>query len=155
MIDGRKSVLSEGKITVEQFEQLPMDRLEQTPEEMVKEVKKIELMSYSELHESMELAKQRGESTDKYLADLYFKFALPLMNLIVILIGVAVTAKSGKRGGAVNFGVGILLAFSYWAVAQFLLLFGRSGTIDPLIAAWGGTVFFLILGVLMYRRAAQ
>ena len=129
--------------------------LKQTPKEMVKTVKMVEQMSYSELSNFMTLAKQRGESVERYRADLAFKISLPLMNLVVILIGVAVTARAGKRGGAVNFGGGILLVFFYWGSSQFLLLFGRGGTINPMVAAWGATVFFLLLGGTMYTRASR
>ena len=155
LVEGAEKAFKHGAIVVTPFEKREVTSLKQTPQQMVKQIKKIEQMSYTELREIMDISKQRGESTEKYLADLYFKFALPLMNLIVILIGVAVTAKAGKRGGAVNFGTGILLVFSYWGVSQFLLLFGRSGTIDPFLAAWGGTAFFLLLGIFMYRRASQ
>jgi len=126
-----------------------------TPYEMVRTVGMVEEISYNELKMIMAKASQRGEDTSRYEADLSFKFALPLMNFIVILIGVAVTARSDKRGGAVHFGAGLLFVLVYWMVSQFFLVFGRSGQLHPQIAAWSGTVMFLIIGLLLYRKASQ
>ena len=77
------------------------------------------------------------------------------MNFIVILLGVSVTARSDKRGGAVHFGAGMGLVTIYWAMTQFLLVFGRSGQLSPFVAAWGGTIMFLFIGIMLYRKASQ
>jgi len=129
--------------------------IKDTPDEMVATVGQAEELSHRELKEIMDKGRQRGEDVAKYESDLKFKYSLPVMNFIMILIGVAVTARSDKRGGAVFFGVGLLLVLLYWAVAQFLLVLGRSGQLSPMFAAWGGTVLFMIIGLLMYRKASQ
>ncbi len=130
--------------------------IKDNPQEMVRSVgSSADKLSYGELKEILKKAQQRGEDVSKYEADLHFKFALPLMNFIVILIGVAVTARSDKRGGSVHFGMGMGLVAIYWAVSQFLLVFGQSGQLSPILAAWSGTIVFLIIGLILYRKASQ
>ncbi len=156
MYDGvRRDFTRSGGYKGKRFSETADSYIKDTPEEMVQTVSVAEELSHGELQMIMEKGRQRGEDVSKYEADLQFKFALPLMNFIMILIGVAVTARSDKRGGAVYFGVGLLLVLLYWAVAQFLLVFGRTGQLSPAFAAWGGTVLFLIIGLLMYRKASQ
>ncbi len=155
MIDGIKRDFTGEEYQSHIFYREYDEYITDTPHEMVQGVAHVEEISYNELKSLMEKSKQRGEDVSRYEADLNFKFALPLMNFIVILIGVAVTARSDKRGGAVYFGAGLLLVLIYWVSAQFFLVFGRSGQIHPMVAAWSGTVIFLIIGLLLYRKASQ
>ncbi len=155
MLDGIKRDFSSEEYQSHIFYREYDEYITDTPHEMVQGVAHVEEISYNELKSLMVKAKQRGEDVSRYEADLNFKFALPLMNFIVILIGVAVTARSDKRGGAVYFGAGLLLVLIYWVSSQFFLVFGRSGQIHPMVAAWCGTVIFLIIGLLLYRKASQ
>lgn len=77
------------------------------------------------------------------------------MNFIVILLGVSITARAGRKGATVLFGVGLLITFAYWAMARVMLAFGENGLLNPLVAAWGANVLFSILGIFLYRRASQ
>jgi len=129
--------------------------LVQSPTDMMKTIRRVEQMSWSELQNRIENARLRGERTQRYLADSNFKFSLPLMNVIAVLIGIAVTARSTKRGGAVHFGAGLGFVFIYWGIAQYLIVLGRNESINPLVAAWSATVIFTILGFILYTRASK
>lgn len=155
MISGIKREFTQDGYTSERFGKEQDENITDSPEEMVKTVGSAEQKSYGEMTKIMEKARQRGEDVSRYQADLNFKFALPLMNFIVILIGVSVTARSDKRGGAVHFGAGMGLVALYWAVSQTMLVFGRGGQLDPMFAAWSGTVIFLVVGLLLYRKASR
>jgi lipopolysaccharide export LptBFGC system permease protein LptF len=126
-----------------------------TPEDMVKRIKSIEEMSYWELADAIDKARMRGEKVEKFLADLYFKTALPFMNFIVILLGISITVRAGRKGAAVLFGMGLLLTFTYWVISQAGLALGHDGRIDPLLAAWGGNIVFALLGAVLYRQASR
>jgi lipopolysaccharide export system permease protein len=153
--DGHERTFSKEGYSTRDFEKERDRELVAVAPDMVKSVRFVDQLSYGELKEFMEVVKRRGEKTARYEADLNFKFALPLMNLVVILVGVAVTARSDRRGGAVYFGVGIGLVFLYWGLAQFLLIFGRDGQLSPLFSAWSATIFFLILGIYLYQKASK
>jgi lipopolysaccharide export system permease protein len=156
MPNGLEKIIEQnGDVIVNDLSQKTLSDLIQPPADMVKTIRKIEQMSWRELQKRMENAKQRGEKTQKYLADSNFKFSLPLMNLIVVLVGVAVTARSTKRSGAVHFGAGLGFVFVYWGIAQFLIVLGRNESINPLIAAWSATALFSILGFFLYTRASR
>lgn len=141
--------------TVTTFDTLYDLALTPTPEEMVTRIKSIEEMSYWELANAIEKAGRRGEKVEKYLADLHFKIALPFMNFIVILLGISITVRAGKRGGAVLFGIGLLLTFTYWILSRVGLAMGQNGRLDPIIAAWGGNILFSLIGLVLYRKASQ
>ena len=150
-----KILQKDGNIILNNLSEKSLFDLTQPPGDMVKTIRKVEQMSWHELQKRMESAKQRGEKTQRYLADSNFKFSLPLMNVVVVLIGVAVTARSTKRGGAVNFGAGLGFVFLYWAIAQFLIVLGRNESVNPIVAAWSATAIFIIMGFFLYSRASR
>jgi len=154
--EGKEKILQkDGRIVVNKLSQAVLTDLVQKPVDMLKPIRKIEQMSYSELKKGIENAKQRGEKTQKYLADSNFKFSLPLMNVVVVLVGVAATARSTKRGGAVHFGAGLVFVFIYWVIAQFLIVLGRNESVNPIVAAWSATIIFLGVGFFLYTKASK
>jgi len=154
-VNGQTRVFSSENLTAESFDSMPDDILTAVPSDLVKRVKSKEAMSYWELSNYIEAAKHRGEKTQKYMAELQFKIALPFMNFIVILLGVSLAARTGRRGGTALLGVGLLISFLYWILSRFALVFAQNGYLPTLAGAWIGNVIFLIVGLALYRKAAR
>ena len=76
------------------------------------------------------------------------------MNFIVILIGISMTARAGRKGSAALFGIGIMMTF-VWSISQFAIVFAQNGHLPVLAGAWIGNVIFFILGLFLYRKASQ
>jgi lipopolysaccharide export system permease protein len=144
-----------GGMSAAAFDTLPDSVLTAVPTDLVKRVKSKEAMSYWELSSYIEAAKHRGEKADRFMAELQFKIALPFMNFIVILFGVSLAARAGRRGGAALLGVGLLLSFLYWILSRFALVFAQNGYLPALVGAWVGNVIFFIVGLALYRKAAR
>lgn len=154
-VNGAVRTFGKGTCTLAPFDTLADTVLRASPDEVVTRIKSIEEMSYWELSGAIDRIRKRGEKVSRYLADLHFKIALPFMNLIVIIFGLSITARSGRRGSAVHFGVGLLLSFSYWITSQLVLALGKNEALHPMVAAWAGNAVFLVVGLYLYRRAAQ
>jgi lipopolysaccharide export system permease protein len=77
------------------------------------------------------------------------------MNFIVILLGIAITARAGRKGSAVFFGIGLGLAFTYWLLARFSIVFAQNGYLPTTLGAWLGNGLFLIIGLFLYRKASR
>jgi lipopolysaccharide export system permease protein len=138
----------------------PFDTLRDTlltskPADMAAVIKSPEEMSYWELRGFVDKTRRRGENVARYRAQLNFKLALPVMNFIVILLGISISARAGRKGGAVLFGIGLLLTFSYWIISQFSLAFAQNGQIPPMIGAWFGNSLFLIIALFLYTKASR
>ena len=112
-------------------------------------------MSYWELQGYINAAMHRGEDVRKYLGELEFKIALPFMNFIVILLGIAITARAGRKGVAMLVGIGLGLAFAFYLISKFAIVFAQNGHLPVVVGAWIGNVFFFILGLALYRKASQ
>jgi lipopolysaccharide export system permease protein len=92
---------------------------------------------------------------DNYLADLYFKISYPMINLIVVLLGVSLTTKVGRRGLARVFGVGLVICFTYYLFTKMGIALGHSGDLNPLLAAWIGNIVFFVLGMVLFIKVAR
>ena len=77
------------------------------------------------------------------------------MNFIVILLGIAITARAGRKGSAVLFGIGLMMTFAYWLISRFAIVFAQNGHLPTLVGAWIGNVIFFVLGLFLYRKASQ
>jgi lipopolysaccharide export system permease protein len=135
------------------FDTLVDTVLSASPAEMTVRIKSLEEMSYWELADFIKKVHRQGEKVSMYMADLYFKIALPTMNCIVLLLGISITARAGRKGAGVLFGVGLLITFAYWIIAQFALAFAHTGELSPMAGAWFGNAIFLVLGLVLYWRA--
>ncbi|MBD3421135.1 MAG: LptF/LptG family permease [Chitinivibrionales bacterium] len=153
LINGTRRTFIDDSSRVSSFDTLHDSILTATPEDMVVKLKSAEEMSYWELIEFIEKIKKRGEKITRFRTILDFKIAYPFMNFIVILIGVSIAARIGKGGGAILFGLGLLLILTYWIISQFALTFGKNGNISPFLGAWLGNLIFLIPGLWLFRKA--
>jgi lipopolysaccharide export system permease protein len=154
-INGKIRDFSDSIQTVKNFDTLKDTILTSSPVQMVARIKSIDEMSYWELKAFMEASKKRGENVQKYNGDLEFKIALPLMNFIVILLGISITARAGRKGGAMLFGIGLAMCLSYWIISRFAIAFAQNGHYPTIVGAWFGNILFLLIGLILYRKAAQ
>jgi len=137
------------------FDTLQDTVLKESPLDMVAQIKSPEEMSYWELKNYTDKTRRRGEDVSKYDAQLQFKLAYPVMNFIVIILGLSISARAGKKGSAVLFGIGLLLIVAYWIISQFGLAFAQNGQISAVAGAWFGNVVFLIIALILYSRASR
>jgi lipopolysaccharide export system permease protein len=141
--------------TVTTFDTLRDTVLRATPIDMVAQIKSPEEMSYWELDSYIEAAARRGEAVQKFQGQLEFKKALPWMNFIVILLGISITARAGRKGSAALFGIGLMMTFVYWLISQFAIVFAQNGHLPVMVGAWIGNAIFFILGLFLFRKASQ
>ena len=60
----------------------------------------------------------------------------PLVNLVLLLLGLPFVFRLGERNLYVGLGIAIGLCTAYFAVDTVLLDLGRKGTLPPGVAAW-------------------
>jgi lipopolysaccharide export system permease protein len=145
---------------LETTESLPFDTLSslkplllEKPQDFI--VKKVhpDQMNFFELQKYIESAKRAGADFRKWLVNLHMKISVPFINFIVILLGIGITFRVGRRGIAVVFGLGILITFTYFTVVKIGMVLGNSSSkIDPFLAAWMGNIMFLPLAVVLFWR---
>ncbi len=118
--------------------------------------KKSEEMGYSELRTYIQKIQSAGYDATRYRVDLYSKLSYPLLNLIMILVGIPFALKSGRSGGmALSIGISVMIGFAYGITYYIFLSFGRSGILPPLLSSWTPTLLFGLIGVFTLMSVRQ
>jgi lipopolysaccharide export system permease protein len=137
------------------FERMAVPGIVERPEDFARENRNPAEMSYSELRRYVERLRASGARVAGYLVDLHLKLALPLVNLIVILIGGAVATRLRSQSVAIGFGLSIAIAVLYYAFVRMGQAFGHNGAFPPYLAAWSGNVLFGTVGAVMMWQAQR
>jgi lipopolysaccharide export system permease protein len=133
---GRKSM------TVENHHQMDFF-MDITPENLRKVEKDTEDMGYSELKRYVRRLQKTGYDATKYVVDLQIKLSFPIVNLIMVLIGIPFALKTGRTGGfAAGIGISLAIGFIYWVLISVSRAFGHSGILPAFLSAWSPHLLF-------------
>ena len=112
-------------------------------------------MSLDELKHYISLMKRTGGPYLRELIDLKIKYAYPLTSVIVVLISVPFASNPQRRGIAVSFSAGALIALIYFVLFQMMKSAGYNEKIPQDIAVWGINGLFLLIGIVLMLRARK
>ncbi len=121
------------------------------PEELVSLEQGYENMTITELSDYIRTLAIDGYDTSRYRTELYMRFTLPFVNLIMVFLGIPFSMRTGREGGlGAGVVVSILVGFSYWIVTGVARTLGETGTLPPLVCALFPDVLFLAIGLFMF-----
>ncbi len=66
----------------------------------------------------------------------------------------SLSSKKVKGGMGINIGIGLVLSFSYILFTTVTSSFAISGYTSPFVAMWIPNVIYIIIGIVLYRRAS-
>ncbi|MBN2432103.1 MAG: LptF/LptG family permease [Acidobacteria bacterium] len=110
------------------------------------ELKRSDKMSYAELSAYIHKLRRGGFETLSLEVDLHKKISYPLVNLIMLFIGLPFSFMMGKRGALYGVAVSILTGILFWALFNVFSAIGSHGIIPSLLAAWAPNLFFGFTG---------
>ncbi len=113
-------------------------------------------MSFNELKNYIKGLEADGYDPSRYRIDLYGKVSFPLVNFIMVLVGIPFALKTGRYSGiAAGVGLSVVIAFSYWVVYALTRSLGQSAVLPPFVAAVFPDILFLAIGALMFGYVRQ
>ncbi len=116
----------------------------------------VEMMNFFQLNGFIEREKAKGsEFVDYYILEKHRRMANPVANLILTLIAVAMASRKVRGGIGLHIGIGIGISFTYVMFMQVTSVFATEGGMNPAIAAWIPNFTFLILALVLLRRAPK
>ena len=125
-------------------------------ESFQKTVRDSEEMSYTELRTYVQKIQASGYDATRYLVALYSKLSFPLLNLIMVLIGIPFALKTGRSGGvALSIGVSVMIGFAYGVTYYIFLSIGKTGVLPPFLSAWTPTLLFGLTGIFTLMSVRQ
>ena len=110
-------------------------------------------LTYSEMNTLIGTLEARGLPVDELRVEREMKLAWPLSGVVTMLMGFPLAVRGGRRFGlGYNVAVGLVVGFGYWAVLATCAAGGKTGALDPIVAAWAPNGIFAALGCLLCTR---
>ena len=118
----------------------------------VKEWKKPEQMTFTELRRLIRDLRQRGYDTQELAVDLNSKSSFPLVPLTLVMLGLPFCFRLGRHGSLYGIAIAILLAGIYFLLFSATSALGATGLMPPFLAAWAPNILFLGAGTYLLLR---
>jgi lipopolysaccharide export LptBFGC system permease protein LptF len=124
------------------------------PYDFEREGTKINAMTTREARAYVNKLEKMGNARRKALVEYYLKFSFPLVNCIIIIIGLSFGGFSPKSVLVLSFFIAVLIYLLYYTFMALGLSLGKLGAVSPLFGAWLGNIVFFILSMtlLIFRK---
>lgn len=114
-----------------------------------------EMMTSPELREYISRQKERGVANIKsFEIEQERRYAMCAAAFILTIIGMSLSSRKVKGGMGINIGIGLVLSFSYILFSTVTSTFAVSGYTSPFVAMWIPNFIYIIIAIVLYRRAS-
>ena len=142
----------DGREVTARFDSLRVPGLVETPEDFLGEPKEPEQMRYAEMSRFIGAIERSGGDANPLRVERGQKIAIPVAVIIIIIFGAPLVTSSQRGGTAYGVGISLGVTIIYLLLFRVGKALGSSGAVDPVVAAWGPNVLFLVAGlILMFR----
>jgi len=90
---------------------------------------------------------------ERALVKFHSKIALPFASLVIIMIGVPLSAKKKRGGLASEISITLFIGFLYLGLQKTVAIAGYQGAMNPMLAAWLPNILFVCIGYVIYKTA--
>ncbi len=126
-----------------------------SPRQIVREQKKPEELTMSELKAQIAIMKTQYVNTAKLETELYQRVTVPMASLIFTLIGVPLGLQPTRTSSSMGFALSVIIIFAYYSIMTLSNALARGEVLDPLIAVWIPNIIGFICGMILIRRASK
>ena len=128
----------------------------ETPEDLLMQHRQVSFMNISQLKEYIDkLTFSGAKSVIRNLkVELNQKFAYPLSNLIIVLMGLPFALMSRRRKALTftSLGISIGIGFIYYVINAVRIALGKLGVFHPIIAAWFANFVLLFTALYLIKK---
>ena len=126
------------------------------PRDFLISVQDHEKMTSPELAEYISRQESRGVANiQSFEVEYQRRIAMTAAAFILTIIGMTLSVKKVKGGMGLNIGIGLVLSFSYILFMTITQAFAISGLTSAFVAMWIPNFIFLIIAIVLYRRASK
>jgi lipopolysaccharide export system permease protein len=140
--------------TITKYKELQTDAIA-SPEIFRKDVQQPEEMNVRELTSYTQRLKSAGFRNTKLLVDIQSRISYPLINAIMLVLGIALAVRGVVGGGLVTAAIGIFISLFYWVAYTTSLSLGYTGILPPVPAAWLMPLLFGGMAWYLFRKVPE
>jgi len=140
--------------TVATYKELQSDVID-SPDVFREDMQKPEEMNVRELTAYTKRLKKAGFRNTKLTVDIHSRISYPLINLIMLVLGIALASKGHMGSGLITAAIGIFVSLLYWVGYTGTLSMGYAGILPPFVAAWLMPAIFGGIAVYLFRNIPE
>ena len=143
--------------SISQHEVMQLDTtLQIYPRDLARTESDVQSMTIPVADDYVSALKRSGaDQLGRTLVSYYTKYSYPFANLIVVLLGVPMAAVRRRGGQAMQFGIGLAVAFTYLAIMKLTEPFGYAGELSPVLTAWLPHLIFFAAALTLLVRVRK
>jgi len=141
-----------GKVT--HYRELQSDIID-SPDIIGKGMQKPEEMNVRELYAYTKRLKEAGIKNIKLLIDIHSRLSYPLINIIMLVVGISLATRGEIKSGLVTTAIGIFISLLYWLGYTASLSLGYTGILPPIFPAWLVPVAFGCVAVYLFSAIPE
>lgn len=113
-------------------------------------------LTMPELQDYIELQLSRGaDDVMVYRIERYIRVMQPFTVVVLVFIGLLVSARKSRRGTGFQIALGFFIAFLFIILFVFAQAIAAAGSMPPLLAIWLPNIIFSAVGVLLYKTVPR
>ncbi|MFZ9044931.1 MAG: LptF/LptG family permease [Cyclobacteriaceae bacterium] len=127
-----------------------------SPEDFKSKDRLWETLTLTELNRHIDLQLSRAaEDVQVYYIEKYIRFMQPFSVVILMFIGVIVSARKNRRGTGYQIALGFLIAFIYIIAFVLAKSIAEANTFNPIVSVWIPNIIFSFVAVFMYHTVPR
>ncbi|MFC1724695.1 LptF/LptG family permease [candidate division KSB1 bacterium] len=138
-----------------EFSSLPMEDFSFNPDDLLDIWLKPEEMNFFQLKRFIERRRELGVDVRVWLVELMLKISFPFANFIIVLFGVPLVSKGTRSGGAIGFGIALVICFFFFGTVRIGQYLGRADMMNPVLSAWIGNIIFATIGLFLLFKSRK
>lgn len=112
-------------------------------------------MNLKELLSYMTRLKEAGFRNNKLIVDTQSRLAYPLINLIMMILGISLAISGEMRSGLITAAIGIGISLLYWLCLSLALSMSYTGIMPAYAGPWSVPLLFGFLAVYKFLRIPE
>lgn len=130
--------------------------LNMTPKDFANKDRHQETMTLTELNKYIKLQQSRGaDDVRLYQIEKYVRFMQPFTVIILMSIGVIVSAKKSRQGTGFQIALGFLIAFAFIITFILSTAIAEAGSINTILAIWLPNIVFSLVSLFLYKTVPR
>ena len=132
--------------------------IKETPEDFLKQRLNVNAMNIQQLHAYIERFSDSGakEAINNLSVDFHYKFAFPIENVVIVLVGLPLVLMTGRRKAQsfTSLGIAIGIGLLYYTCNGIALGLGKDFDIKlpPILAAWITPLIFTFIAYQLIKN---
>jgi lipopolysaccharide export system permease protein len=141
--------------TQKKFKEIEIDDLHFLPKDVINKQIKNEEMTLTELNNLAKEQLQAGNNPKRVQIEYHSRIAFAFASIITVLFGLPLSTNKRKGGLALQFGINLIITFSYLVFMSISQAFGKNGVMSPMLTGWLANIIFFIAAILNIARAQK